>query len=530
MSLSSLPRTAACASYYVQSGDYHLITSSRTMVEQFLAVAKGAGSLGATREFRYARTIMPLGRNDTVFVYFSDAFFRAFTSPRYRVEMTRRLEADADVELVQLAILAAAAEGKPGGTIEQLIGGGLLPADFGPRPDGSRAVMNNGEVYDQLRGRRGAMLPIPDVAVGHVTAAEAASYGKFADFYGAKWGRLDPVMIGLKRQALPQRRERVNIDIRMMPLDRRHYEFLSQWVGAPEKIRLAAVPGDVAAGEVMLRSFRLFGGLRDVAAPMDFLGGNGSLAERLRGALVGYFGAYGRPGFLLNLLDLTFLQARDAVGYSANPLGLWRRKFDQFTVYSFQPDLLAAVTPQLRFEESPHDGQVWRDDRRRLAGPRRADAEQLGLLPHAGDGPGRSSPDARLESAVARSAGAVQGDGRVALGGEVDLPAGGKARASPVRGRRPPLDFDGLGVGAAAGPGLFAAAPPGYLAPPLNWFRGLNLEAKMAEDALTAHAEVVMQLPEPGPRPELGPQPELVPLPEPVPTPKAVPPPPPPKP
>ena len=45
-------------------------------------------------------------------------------------------------------------------------------------------------------------------------------------------------------------------------------------------------------------------------------------------------------------------------------------------------------------------------------------------------------------------------------------------------------------------PGLFAAAPPGYLAPPLNWFRGLNLEAKMAEDALTAHAEVVMQLPE----------------------------------
>ncbi len=121
-------------SYYVQSGDYHLITSSRTMVEQFLAVAKGAGSLGATKEFRNARTIVPLARNDTVFVYFSDAFFRALTSPRYRVEMTRRLEADADIELVQLAVLAAAAEGKPNGSIEQLIAGGMLPADFGPRP------------------------------------------------------------------------------------------------------------------------------------------------------------------------------------------------------------------------------------------------------------------------------------------------------------------------------------------------------------------------------------------------------------
>ena len=111
-------------SYYAQSGDYHLITSSRTMVEQFLAVAKGAGSLGATKEFRNARTIMPLARNDTVFVYFSDAFFRALASPRYRVEMTRRLEADADIELVQLAVLAAAAEGKPSGTIEQLSAGG----------------------------------------------------------------------------------------------------------------------------------------------------------------------------------------------------------------------------------------------------------------------------------------------------------------------------------------------------------------------------------------------------------------------
>ena len=61
----------------------------------------------------------------------------------------------------------------------------------------------------------------------------------------------------------------------------------------------------------------------------------------------------------MNLLDVTFLRAPDADGYSANLLGLWRRKFDQFSVYSFQPDVLAGVTPQLRFEESPHDGQVW---------------------------------------------------------------------------------------------------------------------------------------------------------------------------
>jgi hypothetical protein len=70
---------------------------------------------------------------------------------------------------------------------------------------------------------------------------------------------------------------------------------------------------------------------------------------------------------------------------------------------------------------------------------------------------------------------------------------------------------------ASDSPGIFAAAPQGYLAPPLNWFRGLNLEAKMAEEALTAHAEVVMQLPAGlAPRPELiPPPPEPVPPPEP---------------
>ena len=271
-------------SYYVQSGDYHLITSSRTMVEQFLAVAKGAGSLGATKEFRNGADDHAPEAGLHRLRLFLRRLFPPSPARDIAIEMMHRLEADADIELVQLAVLAAAAEGKPNETIEQLIAGGLLPADFGPRPTAAAAC------DEQRRGLRsasrpaGAMTPVPDVPIGKITAAEAASYEKFADFYGEKWGRLDPMMIGLKREALPQRRERVAIDLRMMPLDRRHYEFLSQWVGAAEKTRLAAVPGDVAAGEVMLRNFRLFGGLRDVAAPMDFVAGSGSLLDRLRGA------------------------------------------------------------------------------------------------------------------------------------------------------------------------------------------------------------------------------------------------------
>ncbi|MHC4399295.1 MAG: hypothetical protein ACYTG0_06425 [Planctomycetota bacterium] len=59
-------------------------------------------------------------------------------SPRYRIEMTRRADALADLQLAQLARLAARAEGLDGDRLESLIEAGLLPSDFLKRPDGSR--------------------------------------------------------------------------------------------------------------------------------------------------------------------------------------------------------------------------------------------------------------------------------------------------------------------------------------------------------------------------------------------------------
>ena len=92
------------------------LQTSKKLVERFYAAGSGEGALGKTEEFRQARKLMPLTRDDTVSLYLSDAFFRNITSPQYRVEMARRLQAMADIELVQLAKLAAASEGKPGAT------------------------------------------------------------------------------------------------------------------------------------------------------------------------------------------------------------------------------------------------------------------------------------------------------------------------------------------------------------------------------------------------------------------------------
>jgi hypothetical protein len=38
-------------------------------------------------------------------------------------------------------------------------------------------------------------------------------------------------------------------------------------------------------------------------------------------------------------------------------------------------------------------------------------------------------------------------------------------------------------------------APPGYVAPPLSWFRGLDLDATLDGDTVAAHAEILMQMP-----------------------------------
>ena len=125
----------------------HLVEKTRRAVfgdrrKETRTRARRKGSLGASAEFRYARTIMPLSRGDTVFVYLSDAFFRNITSPHYRVEMARRLQSVADIELVQLAKLAAAERRQAGRFDRRAHPGQLSAAELRPlarrQPDGPR--------------------------------------------------------------------------------------------------------------------------------------------------------------------------------------------------------------------------------------------------------------------------------------------------------------------------------------------------------------------------------------------------------
>lgn len=478
-------------SYYVADGDFHFITTSKTLAGLFLETASGKGSLGASREFRHARTLMPLGREDTIWLYMSDAFFRNITGPRYRVEMARRLQAAADIELVELARLAAVAEGRPGETIEQLVTGGLLPPEFGPLPGGSRTVIESGEVYDDVRGRRGSFVPIADAAVEKISKAELTEYARFAEFYRAKWGRMDPIIAGVKRAALAGDREHVTVDVLMSPFAPQHFTTLKQWLGPADAQQLAPIPGDMAALELVMSEQRIFAGLCDVGPP-DAGGASSWLPiGRLRDFLVGYVGTTGELG-LLSFLNIGIPPHSDPAGYTVSPLGGWRRVYGPFILFSFQHDVLESVAPQLRFEQAKRPAQI-----RLHVG----DVANAGITPMLND------------LGYARTRETSLGNLRFlhALGQQLHVPAAKRLETAerlldakmicPLGGNYTLLP-DGadrwtstaLGDGPSGG-FLKVHAPDGYRSPPLSWFRGLDLEATMTEKSVSAHAEVLMQLP-----------------------------------
>ncbi|HPM79835.1 MAG TPA: hypothetical protein PLF81_04020 [Candidatus Anammoximicrobium sp.] len=484
-------------SYYVVDGDYHLVTSSRAIVERFLSVRDGQGSLGASSEFRHARSIMPTSRQDTVFVFFSSAFQQGLLSPQYQIELRRRLQAVTDLELVQLAQLASGAEGRPGQTIADLVRAQLLPPGFGQRPDGSGPTLADGQLVDSLRGPRGSFTPIPDVAVRSVTRGEAARYAELTQFYGGGWKQLDPLMIGIKRTALEgERMERLVIEGHLSPFAEQKYGGITSLLGSPTRVRIRPAEGDVITIQAAVK-----GGLLVPSIPPHhlFLGvqDNEPLADLRSGGLLdtllllqstpGYLGAWPKLGFL-DLLPLGLAGgAPDAAGYSQLPLGVWRRQWDAFSALAFDPKLLAFVTPQLAATEADNDAQVrvhvsdlsqarlqtWVNQ---LAYSRAHQAslgnakllhmlsQQLAVPRDRALDTAEDLLDAKLICSLGGQYGLSETPGQIALW---------KSDQWPDAAGRPATDS--------------------YRAPLLDWFRGLDADLTMYPDRVVVHATLDMQ-------------------------------------
>ncbi|HEY2413849.1 MAG TPA: hypothetical protein VGI40_16480 [Pirellulaceae bacterium] len=366
-------------SFYAIDGDFHLVTTSRAMVEQFLRASDGRGTLGASAEFRAARQAMPVDRKDTVFAYFSTAFFQRLFSPQYQVELGRRMKAVTDLELLKLGRLAGrgeqlrsernATEGVPySDNAADLVAAGLLPRGFGRRADGSGPVLLGDEWVDARRGARGAFMPIPDVATTAITRGEAERLQALNAQLASQWRRMDPLLIAIQRTALDDKgRERLVIDGNINPLDETKYGWVLSMLGPPTRQMITTAQGDVIAVQAAVRGgvglpqippHHLFLGVQDLPLPSATSStGLMQLLNLLR-STPGYIGSWPTAGFLDILPFNLGGTVPDANGFSKLPFGLWRRQGGGFSVLSFDPQLLANITPQLRVVDSEIDAQL----------------------------------------------------------------------------------------------------------------------------------------------------------------------------
>ncbi|MGD9721163.1 MAG: hypothetical protein AB7O59_03800 [Pirellulales bacterium] len=486
-------------SFYASDGDFHLITTSRTIVERFLATGAGKHeSLGASEAFRLARTHMPLARNDTVFAYFSPAFFHNLLSGPYQIELARRMRSAVEIELVPIARLAARGEGRPAESIDQLVAAGFLPQGFGQRSDGSQLVVDGAAISDSVRGAAGTFLPVPDVPVSKVTPQELATYQQFAETFQSSWGAMDPIVAGVQRAPVGDGKlERVTVDLKAAPLSPQHTQMLSQWLGPPTDQRLAPIEGDVVSFEAVMRggSFfagqehHLFGALRDADPAIALDPRSGLIAQLIKAqlqGLQGYLGAWPNPGFLQLFVGLLEGQP-DANGFSRSLTGVWRRQFQNFTLLSFHPEILQMISPQLRFVKAERPAQVW---------IHAGDLANSRLAPFINAYGYRQSRqialgNARFMNMLVEQLHVVPADAMTTaerlLGAKLLEPLGGKYELTDLSGGRRAWTSTSLVKNPDA-----SQPPADYQFPALNWFRSVDLELMTEGDQLAIHGQMIM--------------------------------------
>jgi hypothetical protein len=481
-------------SFYAVDGDFHLVTTSRAIVERFFEAGDDKRALADSPEFQHARAMLPLSRNDTIFSFLSTSFFSGLLAPQYQIELIRRTQALVDLELVRLAQLAAEAEGQPATNIDDLIAGGFLPTGFGRQADGSGPIVEASRAIDSLRGARGTFLPIPDVELRFATATEVAQYQSLAQEYFEKWQQLDPLVAAIRRESLPDKRERLIIDANISPIAEEKYGKWLSMLGPPVTQRVVPRAGDVISAQAFVTGGQfsnlvpphlLFVGVQDV--PVEAPTGKPGLLQWLKiiRATPGYIGAWPKPGYLDWLLF-----RRDEIppdGLMKLPFDAWRWQGDGFAVVSFQREVIDTVVPQLLIAEADDPAQL-RIQVGDLAQSRLRDwvngmyferAWQTSVantrLLHSLTQQLRVPPDQSL--AVAEQL----------LDTHLVCPLGGKYELVESRGGQP------VWHSTAWAPAAPSRPLPTYDAPLLQWFRGMELGLTKSANQITVRSQIDLQ-------------------------------------
>jgi hypothetical protein len=482
-------------SFYAADGDFHFVTTSRTMARRFFEAGAGKRALGGSAEFRLARSKMPLSRDDTVFAYLSAAFFENLAGPQYRIESQRRLLATSEIDVVQIARLAARNEGFKSGGIDDLARAGFVPSGFGEHADGSRVELPpDGAAYNSLRGAEGFFTPVPDVAFDSVTPAEARSYEEFAQLIAGRWQRLDPVMVAVKRYAGEQPGlEHVVLDARVAPFAAQNYKTIMNYVGQPSSEHVAPLAGNLAWFEAVLRSqapepTHVYAGIRNIGVPWEIPLGEalGSLGVLFR--IKYYFGGWPGAG------PMQFFGIRDDLpvdpqGFGRARLGLWQRTLGPFVTGSPDFEVLADITSRLEIVRAERPAQLWVDVADVGASELSELINGIGYFRARQVTGGNVHFLQRMTTQLGVSPDRALVAAEDLLNARLICALGGEFKLEGPRGGQTAWTSTAWDESASR---LITQVPRGFMAPPLDWFRGMQLDGSVTSEEVSAFAVVKM--------------------------------------
>ncbi len=197
-SVLELPTASGDPAFLALRDDLLFASTHRGELQQSIDLLEqqGEGSLGASTEFRYMLTKLPVNEETRLYAYLSDPFVRRLVGPRVKIGQRRRVLAKAKMEALTARALLARLDGhaKPD-SLTALMSSEHLPQGW---QNENVSIDANGLVRSEHYDTLPRMRTLPEVPLQKVTPEEAEAYRLYVENYSRYWRRFfDPIAIRL---------------------------------------------------------------------------------------------------------------------------------------------------------------------------------------------------------------------------------------------------------------------------------------------------------------------------------------------
>lgn len=235
--------------------DLHVRSNSKAGLQRVIACClgvklddKSVSRLGESTEFKYIRSLMPLGaEEEDGLVYLSDPFIRRIVGPKLKLTSRRRMLCYNHLRMLgHGALLFQTQKGRLPKSVDELVEAKCAPDEFGSGKyrcpcGGKYSLAEDGlTAVCSCHGHAMSLTPCCEIPVQSITQVEADQYRQFVQRYSQYWRRFfDPIAIRLQATPKQYRAETIILPL----IDNSIYSGLAQVLGGePEPLDALPVP------------------------------------------------------------------------------------------------------------------------------------------------------------------------------------------------------------------------------------------------------------------------------------------------